>query len=75
MVFWGIGIAARLSFLQIVESAAYVEKAARQQQNTVDIMPRRGDILGRDGTPLASSVRVYSVFAKPREMKNPQAVA
>ena len=75
MVFWGIGIAARLSFLQIVESAAYVEKAAKQQQNTVDIMPRRGDILGRDGTPLASSVRVYSVFAKPREMKNPQAVA
>ena len=75
MVLWGVCIAARLCFLQIVESAAYVEKAAKQQQAEVKIMPRRGDILDRDGAVLASSVRVYSVFARPREMKNPRDVA
>lgn len=75
MALWGLGIGARLFFLQIVQSAYYVEKAEKQQQKTVEITPRRGDILDRDGNVLASSVEVDSVFAHPRQIKDLQRTA
>ncbi len=71
MALWGIGIGARLYFLQVVRSESYIEKAAQHQQDIVKITPRRGDILDRDGNVLASSVEVDSVFARPNEIKNP----
>ena len=57
MALWGIGIGARLYFLQVVQSDSYIEKAAQHQQDIVKITPRRGDIMDRDGNVLASSVR------------------
>jgi cell division protein FtsI (penicillin-binding protein 3) len=75
MAAWGLAIGVRLCFLQIVESADYVEKAKDQQQLVVGITPRRGDILDRDGNELASSVKVDSVFAHPYQMSNPQETA
>jgi len=75
MALWGVGIAARLFFLQIVESAYYIEKAQQQQQQTVLTAPRRGDILDRDGNVLARSVQVDSVFARPPAIKDIRATA
>ena len=75
MGLWGLAIAARLFFLQVVESKTYIEKAAQQQQGVRVITPRRGDILDADDNPLASSVVAYSVYARPSEMKDPAAVA
>jgi cell division protein FtsI (penicillin-binding protein 3) len=75
MAVWGLVIGARLYFLQVVQSESYIERAADQQQDVVRITPRRGDILDRDGHVLASSVEVDSVFARPNEIKNPEATA
>jgi cell division protein FtsI (penicillin-binding protein 3) len=75
MTIWGLGIGARLYFLQVVESAYYIEKAGQQQKQIVTITPRRGDILDRDGNALASSVLVDSVYARPMSIKTPEATA
>ena len=75
MAVWGLAISARLYFLQVVQSESYIERAADQQQDIVRITPRRGDILDRDGKALALSVQVDSVFARPNEIKNPEATA
>jgi cell division protein FtsI (penicillin-binding protein 3) len=75
MAIWSMGIAARLYFLQIVESKYYVEKAAQHQQDEVPVTPRRGDIWDRNGNLLASSSAVDSVFARPSAMKDPATVA
>jgi cell division protein FtsI (penicillin-binding protein 3) len=75
MAVWALGIGARLCFLQVVESSTYVEKAAQHQQQVVQITPRRGDILDRDGNALAVSLQVDSVFARPGEVKDPAAAA
>ena len=72
MAIWGIGIGARLYFLQVVRSAEYIERAKDQQEAPIEITPRRGDILDTDGNELAISVKVDSVFARPKDMKNPQ---
>jgi cell division protein FtsI (penicillin-binding protein 3) len=75
MAVWALGIGARLCFLQVVESATYVEKAAQHQQQVVKITPRRGDILDRDGNALAVSLQVDSVFARPAEVQDKAATA
>jgi cell division protein FtsI (penicillin-binding protein 3) len=75
MAVWGLGIGARLYFLQVVESRDYIKKAKSQQQVSIKITPRRGDILDRNGNALAVSVSVDSVFANPFEMKDPQKTA
>src|SRR5262245_57709244 len=75
MAIWGLAIGARLYFLQIVQSDNYIERAREQQQDAVTVTPRRGDILDRDGTLLAGSVQVDSIFARPNEIKNPEATA
>ena len=71
MAIWGLAIGVRLYFLQVVESSQYIEKAKDQQQVVVEITPRRGDILDSAGNELAISVKVDSVFAHPREIKDP----
>jgi cell division protein FtsI (penicillin-binding protein 3) len=75
MAVWGLAIGARLYFLQVVESADYLAKAKDQQQFPLKITPRRGDILYRNGNELAVSVKADSVFAHPRQIKNPQETA
>src|SRR5262245_30371168 len=75
MTVWSAAIGVRLYFLHVVHSADYREKAERQQQHTLGITPRRGVIYDRNGAELAISVQVDSVFAVPREIKNPAATA
>jgi cell division protein FtsI/penicillin-binding protein 2 len=70
MAVWGTVIGARLYFLQVVQSSVYREKAENQQQQTLDIMSPRGTIYDSNGSALALSVQVKSVFAVPREVRD-----
>src|SRR3954462_8934510 len=75
MGLWGTVIGARLYFLHIVHSADYKERAERQQQRTLEVSPRRGNIYDRNGNELAVSIKVDSVFAVPDEIENRKAAA
>ena len=71
MGLWGTVIGTRLYFLHVVHSADYKERAERQQQRTLEVSPRRGNIYDRNGNELAVSIKVDSVFAVPDEIENP----
>src|SRR5262245_38455032 len=73
MGLWGMAIGARLYFLHVVHSADYKERAERQQQRTLEVSPRRGNIYDRNGNELAVSIKVDSVFAVPGEIENRKA--
>src|SRR5262245_61747037 len=75
MGLWGTAIGARLYFLHVVHSADYKERAERQQQRTLEVSPRRGNIYDRNGNELAVSIKVDSVFAVPDEIENRKATA
>ena len=75
MGLWGAAIGTRLYFLHVVHSAGYRHRAERQQQRTLEVNPRRGNIYDRNGNELAVSIKVDSVFAVPDEIKNPAATA
>jgi len=55
---WAVAICGRLIYLQVIEYGDFVQRAARQQQRTVDVEPRRGIIYDRNGQELAMSVMV-----------------
>ncbi len=65
----------RLVWVQIVQHAAYVQRAERNQEQRVLVRPVRGELLDRHGRPLARDLLTYSISAAPREMEDPRAVA
>lgn len=65
----------RLFELQVVRHDEFVKRARRQQERTVELAPRRGAIVDRDGRPLAVTAAVESVFAIPSDIDDPAAVA
>ncbi|MDQ3071526.1 MAG: penicillin-binding protein 2, partial [Acidobacteriota bacterium] len=65
---WSTVVEARLIWLQVVQSAALVERADRQQQNEVPAPARRGEILDRNGHVLAFSVDADTIVAVPSEV-------
>jgi cell division protein FtsI (penicillin-binding protein 3) len=65
-------ISARLISLQVVHYADFTQKAARQQQRSIEASPVRGIIYDRNGNDLAMSVNVDSVFAVPSEISDPR---
>ncbi|MCX7766074.1 MAG: penicillin-binding protein 2, partial [Candidatus Sumerlaeia bacterium] len=64
-----ICLAIRLYYIQIVCHQTYVEQAARQHYAVIEIAPRRGDIVDRNGDVLATSTMVYSVYCEPKRIK------
>jgi cell division protein FtsI (penicillin-binding protein 3) len=72
---WTCAIAGRLFWLQIIEHKEYVERAAKQQQRTFEVAPRRGVLYDRNLHELAMTVLVDSVYADPAEMDDKQAAA
>lgn len=68
LIFWVLGICGRLVYLQIIKYGDFVQRAARQQQRTIDVTPSRGIIYDRNGQELAMSLMVDSVFAVPSEV-------
>ncbi|HMM35821.1 MAG TPA: penicillin-binding protein, partial [Thermoanaerobaculia bacterium] len=53
----------------------FVKRAKRQQERTVELAPRRGTIVDREGRPLAVTTAVESVFAIPSDIEDPAGVA
>ena len=72
---WSVGICVRLFQLQVLGRKAFERQAARQGERTINLDPRRGPILDREGRPLAVSVDAESVYAVPQEIDSPKDVA
>jgi len=57
-----LGLVFRLVDLQLLHHEQYREQAQEEHLSRLDIMPRRGAILDRNGYPLAASVDAYDVL-------------
>jgi cell division protein FtsI (penicillin-binding protein 3) len=67
LLFLLLGLVVRRAYtLQAVEGGRLRELAEQQYLKETEIPPRRGNILDRHETPLATSVEVDSVYANPR---------
>src|ERR1700712_1368209 len=65
---WTVAIVLRLGWLQIGRHAEFVDRAARQQQRTFEVAPRRGVLYDRNLRELAMTVHVESAYAVPSEL-------
>lgn len=65
----------RLFSLQIGQHQSLLEKASRQHRRLIPVVGRRGSIYDRHGRELAVSLVAASVFAQPREVRDPERVA
>src|SRR5215469_6750196 len=68
LAFWFLVICLRLVWLQVVDYGDFTQRAARQQQRSIEVSPARGIIYDRNGNDLAMSVNLDSVFAVPSEV-------
>jgi cell division protein FtsI (penicillin-binding protein 3) len=68
LVFWVTLICMRLVWLQVFRHHYYVEQAARQQEHSFEVAPRRGILYDRNLHELAMTVLVDSVYAVPSEI-------
>lgn len=62
---WALLILARLFQLQVLDHDRYQHLAQQQQERNVEIRAPRGNILDRNGAPLAMSVPLESVCINP----------
>jgi len=72
---WLLVIGCRLVWLQVLRYGEFSQRAARQQQRTIEVAPRRGIIYDRNGRELAMSLAVDSIFAVPSEIPDPAGAA
>ena len=72
---WILIICFRLVRLQVVKYHDFMLRAERQQNRTIPVEPRRGNIYDRNGYALAMSIDVDSVFAVPSEIHDPEQTA
>jgi len=75
VAFWLLVICARLVWLQVVRYGDFTQRAARQQQRSIEVASVRGNIYDRNGNELAMTVNVDSVFAVPSEVTDIHATA
>jgi cell division protein FtsI (penicillin-binding protein 3) len=67
---WAVVVLLRLVQLQVFGRDAFARQAARQSERTINLDPRRGPILDRNGKQLAVSVDADSIYAVPQEVRN-----
>ena len=65
---WTGLIGSRLAWLQIVRHHDWQDRAAKQQQRTFEVAPRRGVLYDRNLRELAVTVLAESVYAVPSEL-------
>jgi cell division protein FtsI (penicillin-binding protein 3) len=65
---WAVMICGRLLWLQTIRHHYYIEEAARQQEHSFEVAPRRGILYDRNLHALAMTVLVDSVYAVPSEI-------
>ncbi len=75
MSLWALVIAIRLFHLQVLARSDYEHQGSRQSERTINLDPRRGPILDRNGHPLAFSVDAESLYAVPQDISKPAATA
>ncbi len=61
---------ARLGFIQIFKSSKYLSLAQNQSRVIIEMQPARGRILDRNGREFALDVRLDSLYAVSREIKD-----
>jgi cell division protein FtsI (penicillin-binding protein 3) len=71
-VCWVSLICGRLIWLQVVHHKDFVDRAARQQQRTFEVAPRRGILYDRNLHELAMTILADSVYAVPSEIADRQ---
>jgi cell division protein FtsI (penicillin-binding protein 3) len=75
IVIWVIVICARLVRLQVSQHEELRGKAERQQQASITLTPKRGVIYDRNGSELARSAQVKSLYATPAEISDAEGCA
>lgn len=65
---WAGLIGTRLFWLQVVRHKDWTDRAAKQQQRTFEVAPRRGVLYDRNLRELAVTVLAESVYAVPSEL-------
>ncbi len=70
LVLWGIAVALKLFYVQIVKHDYYADLADQQQTRLVEIPAHRGTIFDRNGHILAISVPVETVVVNPAQLPN-----
>ena len=70
-----VGLWARAWYLQMMEGPRLAERARRQHTATELVTGRRGMIFDRNGQVLARSVEAKSVYARPQDISDYQAMA
>ncbi|HTL70985.1 MAG TPA: penicillin-binding protein 2, partial [Candidatus Eisenbacteria bacterium] len=65
----------RLGFLQIFRSSEYLSIAQNQHRVMIEMQPTRGRIVDRRGRELALDIRLDSVYAVAREVKDKEKLA
>ena len=66
-------IGARLYYLQVRRYQNYAKKARLQQNKSVRLIPRRGDILDRNGVTLATSYLTDNIVLNTDQVPDPDA--
>src|SRR3954453_5724762 len=64
-------VAGRLVQLQGLDRATYTTMAEKQRLHTVALSAARGEIVDRDGHPLAETVDARDVYAAPQKVVDP----
>ena len=72
---WTFAIEYRLVVLQVVQHDQFVARARDQQEETIELSPKRGEIVDRNGQILAYSVDADSIYAVPTEVKDASGTA
>ena len=70
-----IGLIGRMAYLQVFRSTWLKENATEQRLDDKTIHAKRGTIYDRSGKALAVSAPVESVYAVPKDVKNPEQTA
>src|SRR5258708_23772982 len=68
-------VARRAYHLQVVEADRLRTMAEEQYLREIELPPRRGRILDRNGAELASTADVDSIYCNPRRLSDPADVA
>jgi cell division protein FtsI (penicillin-binding protein 3) len=66
-----VGIVIRLAVLQVRESGTYAELGSTQRVRTEPLPAVRGEILDRDGVPMALTLEASDVYANPTLVTDP----